>query len=97
MSTSTSERQSNLDQTLTSVISLLENEQTLKKVRLKLTTKMNGADGNRQSEKHWNLLMISQGELLENLTNSTQGLLQSVSLSILSEWKHLEYMEDVDE
>lgn len=30
---STSERQSNLDQTLTSVISLLENEQTLKKVR----------------------------------------------------------------
>lgn len=32
MSTPSADRQANLDQTLTSVISLLENEQTLKKV-----------------------------------------------------------------
>jgi hypothetical protein len=41
-----SDRQSSLDQTLTSVISLLENEQTLKKVRVSCILK-------GESEKGW--------------------------------------------
>jgi hypothetical protein len=41
-----SDRQSSLDQTLTSVISLLENEQTLKKVRVSCVLK-------GESEKGW--------------------------------------------
>jgi len=40
-----SDRQSSLDQTLTSVISLLENEQTLKKVRSCLYKKLNIKEG----------------------------------------------------
>jgi hypothetical protein len=44
-----SDRQSSLDQTLTSVISLLENEQTLKKVRVSCLS--HNTEGSEKEEK----------------------------------------------